>query len=101
MTQGELGSWLLKAWNLPDELVQSCREHHNEDYSGASSIYVNMARLTDQLLAMYEAGEVEDDKLPQQLLQELGLEPQQVIKVVTQLFEYDTNLNDMVRLLAA
>jgi len=101
VTHGELGSWLLEAWNLPSELVESAREHHNQNYSGASSIYVNMARLTDQLLAMYEAGEVLDDELPQQLLQELGLEPKQVIKVMTQLFEHDTNLNDMVRLLAA
>jgi len=101
VTHGELGCWLLKAWNLPDELVESSREHHSVDYSGASSIYVNMSRLTDQLLDMYEAGEVLDDELPQQLLQELGLEPQQVIKVVTQLFEHDTSLNDMVRLLAA
>ena len=101
VAHGELGSWLLKAWNLPDELVQPTLEHHNLDYKGSFSIYVNMARLTDQLLAMYEAGEVLDDSLPQELLQELGLEPQQVIKVVTQLFEYDTNLNDMVRLLAA
>ncbi|HHJ81364.1 MAG TPA: HDOD domain-containing protein [Candidatus Tenderia electrophaga] len=101
VTHGELGSWLLEAWNLPDELVESTREHHNQNYSGASSIYVNMARLTDQLLEMYETGEVLDDELPQALLDELGLESQQVIKVMTQLFEHGTNLNDMVRLLAA
>jgi len=101
VSHGELGSWLLEAWNLPDELVESAREHHNQDYSGASSIYVNMARLTDQLLEKYEAGEVLDDELPQALLDELGLESRQVIKVMTQLFEHDTSLNDMVRLLAA
>jgi len=101
VTHGELGSWLLRAWNMPDELVESCCEHHSENYSGVSSVYVNMARLTDQLLEMYEAGEVLDDELPQALLAELGLESKQVIKVVTQLFEHGTNLNDMVRLLAA
>ena len=101
VNHGELGSWLLKAWNLPDELVESTSEHHNADYSGAFTTYVNMARLTDRLLEMYESGGVLDDELPQQLLQDLGLAPQQVIKVMTQLFEHDTNLNDMVRLLAA
>ena len=101
VSHGELGSWLLEAWNLPDELVQPAREHHNADYNGAFRAYVNMARLTDQLMAMYETGEVLDDELPQQLLQELGLEPKQVIKVMTQMFEHDSSLDEMVRLLAA
>lgn len=101
VTHGELGYWLLKAWGLPDELVLSTREHHNDKYDGVYSVYVNMARLTDHLLTVYEAGEVKDDELPEHLMQELGLEPKQIIKVMTQLIEHDSNLNEMVRKLAA
>ncbi len=101
VTHGELGYWLLKAWGLPDELVLSTRDHHNENCDGVYSVYVNMARLTDHLLTVYEAGELKDDELPANILRELGLEPQQVIKVMTQLLEHDSNLSEMVRKLAA
>ncbi|ALP54458.1 hypothetical protein Tel_15600 [Candidatus Tenderia electrophaga] len=101
VTHGELGYWLMKAWGMPQELVLATREHHNEQYAGPYSVYVNMAQLSDHLLAAYEAGEVLDDRLPAHLLQALGLEPKQVIHVMTQLIESDTNLNEMVRRLAA
>lgn len=101
VTHGELGHWLLKAWGLPQELVLATREHHNEQYAGPYSVYVNLAQLTDHLLEAYEAGSVKDDALPSHLMNPLGLAPQQVIKVVTQMIENDTNLNEMVRRLAA
>ncbi len=101
VSHGELGSWLLKAWGLPAELVLSTREHHNDAYDGQFAQYVNLSRLTDFLLDAFEKGEVKDDQLPQHLLTALGFEPQQVIKVMTQLIEHDNNLNEMVRRLAA
>jgi len=101
VTHGELGAWLLKAWGLPQELVLATREHHNDQYQGPQSVYVNMAQLTDYLLAAYEAGEVKDDALPEHLMQALGLEPKQVIRVMTQLLGNDNDLSEMVRRLAA
>lgn len=101
VTHGELGYWLMKAWGLPQELLLSTREHHNEQYAGPYSVYVNMAQLSDHLLEAYEAGEVKDDQLPGHLMQVLGLEARQVIRVMTQLIESDTNLSEMVRRLAA
>lgn len=101
VTHGELGYWLLKAWGLPQELVLSAREHHNEAYQGPHVVYVQLAQLSDHLLDAYEAGELTDDRLPGELLQALGLEPQQVIRVMTRVLESDAELNEMVRRMAA
>ena len=101
VSHGELGYWLMKAWGLPNELVLSTREHHNNHYDGPYAVYVNLSRLTDYLLKAYEKGEVKDDQLPEHLMQDLQLDAKQVIRVMTQLIEHDTNLNEMVRRLVA
>jgi HD-like signal output (HDOD) protein/prolyl-tRNA editing enzyme YbaK/EbsC (Cys-tRNA(Pro) deacylase) len=101
VTHGELGCWLLKAWGLPEEVILSTREHHNENYNGPNFVYVNMLRLTDYLLRGYDNDTLTYDDLPMNLLQPLQLEPDQVIRVMTQLIGQDNSLNDMVRRLAA
>ncbi len=97
----ELGCWLLKAWHLPDELVQTTKNHHEENYEGPHALYVHLCRLSDYLLRVHESGQADYDDIPQDALQALGLTEAQVIKVMIELLEQDDNLETMARRLAA
>ena len=101
MDHGELGSWLLKAWHLPDEVVVAVREHHNEAYSGPFAPYVQLTRLSNYLLRIYESQEVVVDDLPMDAVTALGLDEVKVMEIMSQLMEGDEGLKDMARRLAA
>jgi len=101
VTHGELGAWLFKAWNLPDELVYATREHHNEAYQGPHEVYVKLAHLTDLIVESYFRGDLDEREFPEQLIAELGLTSAQVFDVMTHLIENENDLGNMARQLAA
>ena len=41
---------LMRAWNMPDEIVISCGEHHFSEYDGSHAPLVKLVALTNQLL---------------------------------------------------
>ncbi len=101
VTHGELGAWLFKAWDLPEELVLSTQEHHNGSYFGPHETYVNLARLTDCLLESYFSGDMDESTFPEGLLDALGLNSSQIVNVMAHVIENEAELTDMARQLAA
>src|SRR5690606_16239445 len=46
----QLGAWLLKHWGMPEPCIVVAREHHSIQYDGPYCEYVNIIKLTNQLL---------------------------------------------------
>lgn len=92
----EVGAWLLKSWNMPEEVVAAACEHHNEDYAGAHAAYANLVLLVDRLLKRYEIGDADHDALPSPVLQRLGLTAEGVEAAAAALFEGADGVEDMI-----
>ena len=93
----QVGSWLMKAWRLPEEIVVTASEHHNESYAGPHAVYVHLALVADRVLKPYGIGDSESHDVPPAVLAALKLDEVQVIMVMNQLLEGSDGLNAMAQ----
>lgn len=97
----ELGAWLLKAWNLPDELVTMVREHHNAAYAGPHMDYVRIGQVADHVLYQHHLGHKPSVEITPQFLATLGLTEQKLAVVVGQVMDQGDMFKDIASRLAA
>jgi HD-like signal output (HDOD) protein/prolyl-tRNA editing enzyme YbaK/EbsC (Cys-tRNA(Pro) deacylase) len=101
VTHMELGGWLMEAWNMPQEIIVTQREHHNPDYNDVHANYVHVVALADALLKGIDMGDAASDTLPAPSLLAMGLEEEQVLAVLTRTLQSSEDLDGMAQLLVA
>ncbi len=52
-----MGAWLLQAWQLPEAVITSAKEHHNPVYQGAASSYLQLLGFVKQQLKLCDIGD--------------------------------------------
>lgn len=97
----ELGSWLMEAWNMPEEVHVTISQHHNLNYSGPHAEYVRLVNIANQLLKRHDIGDATSDELPAELLEKAGLTGEQAEAILEKIFEGREELESMARQLAA
>lgn len=97
----QLGMWLMRAWDLPEEVIIAAQEHHYPDYDGRHCIYSKLALLADRALARHELGDCNNGDLPKEVLASLGLNENWVLSMVEKLFTISSELDTLVEQLAA
>ena len=100
-THMEMASWLMEAWNMPQEILVVQKEHHNLDYVGPHAEYVNLVALSDRLLKSLDMGDAASSEIPASLLAALGLNADQVNKIMERTVESREELDTMARQLVA
>ncbi|NOX93038.1 MAG: HDOD domain-containing protein [Gammaproteobacteria bacterium] len=100
-THMEMGAWLMEAWNMPQEIIVVQQEHHNPAYDGLHANYVHVVALADRLLKGLDMGDAESDELPVGLLDSIGLNTEQVARVLECTVESREELDTMARQLVA
>lgn len=73
ITHDLIGLYLLKAWNLPEEVIMTAAKHHYSDCSGKHTIYAKLVAAANRLLQQdgtYDAMQSNDTFL---LLKDLGI----------------------------
>lgn len=96
----EVGARLMASWNMPEAVVLSCREHHNEGYRGNQAEYAQLLLCIDHLLRAHGIGEGSDGNPPAATLMELGLDLARAQQLTGQLLQSSDTLNAMARQLA-
>jgi HD-like signal output (HDOD) protein len=96
----EIGTLLMRQWNLPAELQTVAAHHHDPDYQGVHSPYVQLTLLTDRALKSYGIGEAESDEIPDPILDALGLSRDDVEKATAAIIDSENDLNQLARQLA-
>lgn len=95
ITHNELGAWLMQAWNMPEELIVAVEHHHNIDYFGRHVDYALLLNLTDRLLKMHGLSDADSDDIPDELLDALGLEAEQVFLITDEVLTGGDALREM------
>jgi HD-like signal output (HDOD) protein/prolyl-tRNA editing enzyme YbaK/EbsC (Cys-tRNA(Pro) deacylase) len=96
MGHARLGAWLMYSWKMPDEVIVTIAEHHNEDYDGIHSDYSGLVLLSDRLLAGQGLGDGESAVLPSAVLDRLELSESLAQEVLEKVFKAEESLNAMV-----
>ena len=93
----ELGAWLLKAWQIPAELICAVEHHHHLDYQGEHAQYAHLINLTERLLKMHGMSDAESDDIPDELLLKLGLKEEEVYLITDKVLQGGPALREMAR----
>jgi len=96
-----IGAWLMRSWQMPDEIVTTVREHHNEVYRGDHSQYVHLSILADCLLKSYGIGDGPSRSVPPSTLNHLGLDLHRATEITEQLIDEAEGLNGLATQLCA
>lgn len=92
----QVGSWLMRKWGLPPEIMTTVLEHHNEHYQGDFREYANLALVADRALFAYSIGDSDSEEIPSQILNTFHLTSEEITEYCEQLMEKSELINAMV-----
>lgn len=92
----QVGSWLMRKWGLPREIMTTVLEHHNEDFHGDFKEYANLALIADRALFGYNIGDADSEEIPQRILDSFDLSAEQITEFCEQIMEKNELINAMV-----
>lgn len=97
----ELGLWLMESWDMPREIVEVVREHHNPAYRGDYAVYANLVYIANALLKRHGIGDAESLEIPQALLQRFGLDDKKLELALATVLQGRDGLEFMASKMAA
>jgi HD-like signal output (HDOD) protein len=97
----EIGTWLMRSWNLQAEIQVAVAEHHNEHYRGIHAAYAKLTLIADRLLKRHDIGDAESTELPDSILSSLGLTQEQAEEILETLIISAGELDTLAEQFAA
>lgn len=101
ITHEQMGARLLKIWNLPEEIIEATRWHHQEEYASQFAAYSNLILLSTHLLGNQFIGDSRPGPFPMAVLELLGLNKQDVETVWYSMVEHMSELDMLANQMAA
>jgi HD-like signal output (HDOD) protein len=94
---GQLGAWLMQAWNMPDYLQTVIHHHHNPFYRGDHEKMVWLTCLTDRLLGRIGIGDARQLTLNDTpLYRNLKIDPEQADACLQKIVDAQEELDQAV-----
>jgi len=95
ITREQIGAWLMRFWDMPDELANALRFQHDPGYDGDYAQYPNLVCLAVRLLRSRGIGSGADEGIPDELLDRLGLSREKAEDVVTKVLDAEVLLREL------
>ncbi|WPO99844.1 HDOD domain-containing protein [Pseudomonas sp. HR96] len=95
ITREQMGAWLMRYWDMPDELATALRFQHDPHYAGEYSQYPNLVCLAVRLLRSRGVGAGAEEPIPDELLDRLGLSREKAEDVVTKVLDAEALLREL------
>ena len=95
ITREQIGSWLMRFWDMPEELSAALRFQHDPNYDGANHAYPNLVTLAVGLLRQRGIGMGPQIALPDELFERLGLSREKADDAVNKVLEAEAALREL------
>lgn len=95
ITREQIGSWLMRNWDMPEELVIALRFQHDPHYAGEHHKYANLVCLAVRLLRKEGIGSGPMEAIPDELLDRLKLSREKAQDVVKKVLEAEVLLREL------
>ncbi len=95
ITREQIGAWLMRFWDMPDELANALRFQHDPHYDGDYAQYPNLVCLAVRLLRSRGIGSGADEGIPDELLERLGLSREKAEDVVSKVLDAEVLLREL------
>ncbi len=94
VTREQMGAWLMRYWEMPEELSTALRFQHDPGYTGEHAAYANLVCLAIRLLRSRGIGSGEQH-IPDALLERLELSRDKAEDVVSKVLEAEALLREL------
>ncbi len=101
VTREQLGAWLMRLWNMPEEVCKALRFQNEAAYDGEDSSYANLLYIAMRLLRSHGIGDAASNPIPDELYQHLHLDPEKAKEAIEKVVEGSKELNAMATNMAA
>src|SRR5690606_17768747 len=95
ITREQIGAWLMRLWDMPEELAVALRFQHDPDYQGPNAVYPNLIYLAVSLLSNRGVGQGPQREIPAELYQRLGLDPARAESVLDKIQSAEAALREL------
>ncbi len=95
ITREQIGAWLMRYWDMPDELSNALRFQHDPAYSGEQAAYSNLVCLAVSLLRNRGIGAGPQREIPQSLFDGLSLTREKAEEAVNKVLAAEVALREL------
>jgi HD-like signal output (HDOD) protein len=95
ISREQIGAWLMRYWDMPEELVSSLRFQHDPGYAGPHAVYPNLVYLAVALLRNHGIGAGPQHEIPQSLFDDLGLSREKAEEAVSKVLAAEVALREL------
>ncbi|HEX8595152.1 MAG TPA: HDOD domain-containing protein [Pseudomonas sp.] len=95
ISREQIGSWLMRYWDMPDELATALRFQHDPTYDGPHCEYANLVYLSVRLLRQNGIGSGPKEEIPDELFSRLGLSREKAEDSVRKVLEAEVLLREL------
>ncbi len=97
VSRDQIGSWLMRFWDMPLEVSTALRHQHDPDYAGDLHLYANLVYLTLALLRERGIGGGPEMPIPQALLDRLQLSASDAARAADKVIDARDALSTLVK----
>ena len=95
ITREQMGAWLMRNWDMPEELSTALRFQHDPHYEGEHHEYANLVCLAVRLLREEGIGSGPKESIPDALFERLDLPRDKAKDVVNKVLEAEVLLREL------
>ncbi len=99
VSREQISGWLLKSWNMPDQIVNAIRWQQHPSYEGKHAIYANLLYITHQLLRKQQIGSQNPQTISNELYERVGLTPEAAQEAIDAVIDKSTYIKSMAKVL--
>ena len=101
VTREQLGSWLMRSWNMPEEVCDALRFQADAGYDGDNNQYAKLLYIAMRMLRSHGIGDAPLATIPDSLFEELHLDREKATDAMEKMMESSAELNLMAANMAA
>lgn len=95
ISREQIGAWLMRNWDMPEELSTALRFQHDPHYAGEFHEYANLVCLAVRLLRTEGVGSGPMESIPDELFERLELPRAKAEEVVQKVLEAEVLLREL------
>ncbi|MDA7086981.1 HDOD domain-containing protein [Pseudomonas sp. SA3-5] len=95
ISREQIGTWLMRYWDMPEELASALRFQHDPEYAGTHAAYPNLVCLAVNLLRNRGIGAGPQSAIPQSLFDALGLSREKAEEAVSKVLAAEVALREL------
>lgn len=95
ISREQIGAWLMRFWDMPEELATALRFQHDPHYAGDHAAFPNLVCVAVRLLRARGIGSGPDDRIPDALLERLNISREKAEDVVHKVLEAESLLREL------